>query len=46
MNTAQIAHDARRLLRLIGQLRVVHGFSEVEARDYLAFCIRNAESRA
>ena len=38
MTVAQIAHDARKEMQLIAQLRLAHGFSEIEARDYLRFC--------
>ena len=37
MTAAQIAHDARKHLQLIAQLRLAHGFSETEARDYIRF---------
>ena len=35
MTTAQIAHDARKHMQLIAQLRTAHGFSAIEARDYI-----------
>jgi len=44
MTTAQMAHDARKHMQLIAQLRTAHGFSEIEARDYVRFCGRWART--